>query len=143
VIAVGSPFVIGVGNRDRGDDAIGPAVADLVPFDALVVEGDLSDLPLRWPVDRHVVIVDAAVTGAPPGTVRVVDGGSVVGTAGWSTHGIGLGDAIALAGHLGRLPVALTVIAVEAEHFDELAPLSAPVAAAIDEVLALIASVGA
>ena len=135
-------FVIGVGNRDRGDDAVGPRVAEEIRrrwgFRAIVVEGDLSDLALRWPLDDHVVIVDAAVTGAPTGTIHVVDGRrDDLGTddVAWSTHGIGLGDAIALARLLDRLPTALTIIGIEAERFDHLAPLSAAVAAAVDRVV--------
>lgn len=131
-------MVIGIGNRDRGDDAVGPAVADAMRsrgVPAFVAEGDLSDLALRWSGDDHVVIVDAAVTGAEPGTVHVLDGaGRVPSRAGWSTHGIGLGDAIGLARVLDRMPARLTVIAVEAGGFDDLAPLSAPVAAAVDRV---------
>ena len=137
-------FVIGVGNRDRGDDAVGPIVADVLRerwgFRSMVMEGDLSDLALRWPLDEHVVIVDAAVTGAAPGTVHVVEGtsGLAAGDATWSTHGIGLGDAIALARLLDRLPVALTIVGVEAERFDDFAPLSPAVAAAVDEVIAAV-----
>jgi hydrogenase maturation protease len=135
-------FVIGVGNRDRGDDAVGPLVVDALRdrwgFRAIAVDGDLSDLALRWPLDDHVVIVDAAVTGAPPGTIHVVDGcgdAVVSDDVTWSTHGIGLGDAIALARVLGRLPAALTVIGVEAAQFDHLARPTPAVAAAVTRVV--------
>jgi hypothetical protein len=46
-----SLLVIGVGNRDRGDDAVGPVVCDLVRaadiagVDTLVLEG-------RWSISR-------------------------------------------------------------------------------------------
>ena len=45
----GRRIVVGVGNRDRGDDAIGPAVCDRVralddTVDVWVVESDVSSL---------------------------------------------------------------------------------------------------
>ena len=137
--------VIGVGNRDRGDDAIGPVVADRVSdrWPTMVVEGDLSDLALRWPLDDHVVVIDATVTTSPPGTVRVVDVDAIETVRTVSTHGIGLGDGITLARHLERLPVRLTVIGVEAHRFDELAPLSGPVAAAVDQVVQMLGELAA
>jgi len=74
------PLVIGVGNRDRGDDAVGPVVADAVAdrcgdaVESIVVEGDLADLALRWGDAQTVVVVDAMVGGAAPGTVVELDG---------------------------------------------------------------------
>lgn len=126
------PLVIGVGNRDRGDDAIGPLVADMFAgrddVETLVAEGDLSDLALRWARHHQVVIVDAIVSGRKPGTVvqidalderLPIDGGLV------SSHGVGVTEAIELARVLGRLPQRLTIIGVESTafaQFDELTP---------------------
>ncbi len=121
-------LVIGVGNRDRGDDAAGPLVADAIRHAHLgpavgttIIEGDLSDLALRWDRSQSVIIVDAAVTGAPPGTVHrgihLVSSGSPP----ISSHGISLEDAIELGRQLGRSPAQLTVFGIEAgsfEHFD-------------------------
>ncbi len=73
-------LVIGVGNRDRGDDAVGPIVCDLVgglglPHIAtLVFEGSVLDLPLHWEPDDRVVIVDAAAPAGRPGRITEVDG---------------------------------------------------------------------
>ena len=134
------PLVVGVGNRDRGDDAVGPIVADAVrsasggAVDTEVIEGDLSDLALRWRPDQPVIVVDAMVSGRPPGTMVELDG--LHGHLGRSTsgllssHGIGLAEAVRLAGLLGRRPASLTVLAIEAASFDHFAPLSEPVAAA-------------
>lgn len=140
--------VIGVGNRDRGDDAIGPLVADAAAarFGAavttMVVEGDLADLSMRWPLDGHVVVVDAVMSGAPAGTLHVVDDPATTHTSlgtrpdgVWSTHGIGLGEAIELARLLDRLPTRLTVIGVEAAHFEHGEPPGTAVAAAVEPVL--------
>ncbi len=128
----GARLVIGVGNRDRGDDALGPMVIDALarrrPTDApndrvdlAIIEGDLSSLPLRWTTAHEVVIVDAIVTGQPIGSVTTVDalaGGLEPSTGILSTHGIGLVDAIELGRLLDRLPASLTLIAVEAGRPD-------------------------
>lgn len=135
------PLVVGVGNRDRGDDAVGPLVADQFTgrddVEVFVAEGDLSDLPLRWDRDQCVVIVDAMTSGGTPGSSRHIDaltqrlplGGCLV-----SSHGVGLSEAIELARLLDRLPRHLTIIAVEGGGFvpfDDLSPAVADVMTSI------------
>jgi len=151
----GPALVLGVGNRDRGDDAVGPIVAEVMArrwpaaLEAAVVEGDLSTLALRWRPEHRVVVVDAMVSGAEPGTAVVIEwppagpvggAGPAVGSTPPSTHSIGLAAALELARLLGRLPAALTVVGVEGAAFDLLAPLSPAVAAAVEPVVAHVAS---
>ncbi len=130
------PLVIGIGNRFRGDDGVGPLVADLVRasdghrIDTAVADGDLSDLALSWDDDRIVVVVDAMTSGRPAGTVDVVDGLTAdlgADRRPLSTHGVGLAEAIGLARAIGRLPRALTVVAIEGATFEHGAELSTPV----------------
>jgi len=138
-------LVIGVGNRHRGDDAVGPVVAEALAarwsesIDTAVVEGDLSALPLMWSAEQKVIIVDAAVvvdqSVAVPGTVIQFDGLSrrwPVET-GISSHGFGLATAIELARRLDRLPASLTVlaVAVDGDCLDHMEPLSPPVSEAV------------
>ena len=138
-------LVIGVGNRHRGDDAVGPIVAEALAalwsdsIDTAVVEGDLSTLPLLWSAEQNVIIVDAAVvvdqSVAVPGTVIQFDGLShrwPVET-GVSSHGFGLATAIELARRLDRLPASLTVlaVAVDSDCLDHMEPLSPPVSEAV------------
>lgn len=146
----GPALVLGVGNRDRGDDAVGPIVAEAMArrwpgaLEAMVVEGDLSTLALRWRPEHRVVVVDAMVSGAEPGTAVAIEWPSAeaagVGASPTSTHSIGLAAALELARLLGRLPAALTVVGVEGTAFDLLAPLSPAVAAAVEPVVAQVAS---
>lgn len=142
-----SDLVIGVGNRDRGDDAIGPIVVDELrrtgdgQFATMIVEGDLSDLALRWAPEQRVVIVDALVGGGEPGTIVMWD--ALTGVPGRSeshvsTHGVGLADAIELGRTIGRLPHALTIVGVEVDRIEHFAPLSRPVA---DSVPGLVQTV--
>lgn len=134
------PLVIGVGNRHRGDDGIGPYVAELVGLvggdsvETAVIGTDLASLILQFEPDRPVVVVDAMASDRQPGTVEWLDGSGVeldhilLGAARpVSSHGVGLADAIALARNLERLPAELTVVLIEGSSFGHLDPLSAVV----------------
>lgn len=120
-----SLLVIGVGNRDRGDDAVGPVVCDLVVaaglpgVDTLVFEGSVLDLPMHWgPTDR-VVVVDAKPPAGHPGRVTHTDALAhrllAPGTA--STHAVDVGAAVELARALGRMPAELSIVGIEGASF--------------------------
>lgn len=135
--------MIGVGNRDRGDDALGPLVVDAVQAagtvaETLIAEGDLSDLTLRWDTDQDVIIVDAMRSGACPGTILEIDAVAERlpnESQLLSSHGISLADAVELGRLLERMPRRLTVIGVEAKSFDDLAAINPVVAEAIPKVV--------
>ncbi len=89
---------VGVGNRLRGDDGIGPALVDLlakkVPhaLDAGSAPENVTSL-IRRMGPRAVIFLDAAGLGdAPPGYARVIEAGDVE-KLGVSTHHISL-DAV-------------------------------------------------
>jgi hydrogenase maturation protease len=144
-------LVVGLGRRDRGDDAVGPVVArmvaDLRRDDAAVHECDEpSGLLDAWQGHDSVVVVDAVVSGSPPGTVHVLDaepeGLGAAGaraTAGrGGTHALGLVDVIGIARALGRLPRRVVVVAVEAARFDHGAGLSPAVEGAVPAAAAAV-----
>jgi len=136
--------VIGVGNRDRGDDAAGPEVARRLAHRA---SGDLSAIECDGGLGPTfdaitgagpVLVVDAMSSGAAPGTVRHFDaaaGPLPVAFAARSTHGFGVAEAVELARVLGRLPERVEVIGIEGACWDAGAPLSPPVEAAITRVV--------
>ena len=136
------PFVIGVGNRDRGDDGVGPLVVDEIrrccpEIETFVAEGDLSDLAMRWEADQSVVIIDAISSGRPVGTIVEIDAlaeqlPTQQGLL--SSHGVGLAEAVELARLLDRLPRQLKVIGVEAKSFNQFDPVTPEVAAAIKQL---------
>jgi hydrogenase maturation protease len=131
--------VIGVGNRDRGDDGIGPVVADrvaaLAPDGVVVATASPDQLIDVWGRAQVVVMVDAIRGEGPPGTVRVFTDGEIPGaTASVSSHGIGIPEAIDLAAALDRLPERLVVVGVTGEEFDGTG-LSPPVERAVDEAV--------
>jgi hydrogenase maturation protease len=136
-------LVIGVGNPDRGDDGAGPAVARLLqgtlPAAVAVVaaNGEATALVERLADADRAVLVDAAQSGAPAGTVRRFDAAAAPlphGSGGVSSHGFGLAAAIELARALGQLPRRCVVYAIEGASFAAGAPLSPAVAAATAEV---------
>jgi hydrogenase maturation protease len=154
VIGRRAGLVIGLGQPDRGDDAVGPEVARhvatlAVPDVRVVEHEDPTDLLDAWEGHDAVVLVDAVSSGAVPGTLHVLDAGAagdVVSGAAWratgrgGTHGWGIGEVVALARALGRLPERLVILGVEAEQFDHGAPLSASVRDAVPHAAAAVLS---
>ena len=139
--------VIGVGNAMRGDDAVGLEVARLLEgslpkeVSLHVCEGEPVALLELWAGCDRVILVDAMVSGAEPGTVRSFDAATAPlppELSGTSTHLLGVGEAIELARTLDRLPGRVDVYAIEAGRLDAGEPLSATVAAAAAVVAASI-----
>ena len=132
-----------LGSRYRGDDAVGPLVADrLRAAGATVLECD--DEPTRlldaWAGLDLVVIVDAVSSGAAAGTVHRVDPGEGplprdLGLA--STHAFSVPDALELGRALGRAPRRVLVIGVEGAAFGMGDPVTPEVEAALDGVAAV------
>lgn len=149
-----SRLVVGLGSVDRGDDAVGPAVASLVADELsrlgehdvhVVVHEDPTELVELMTGYRSVVVVDAIRSGAPAGRVlvrTVTPGGQPLptlddpGAAG--THGLGLGHALELAKSLGRLPHLLCLVGIEAQGFERGAPMSPAVAQAVDHAVTAV-----
>jgi hydrogenase maturation protease len=143
-------IVIGIGNPDRGDDAVGVLVARRVAaerLDVLALEfDDPSEALDAWDPEDTVVFADAISSGREPGAIHVVDAREQRLPAGkWSTggtHALGLAAVVELARSLDLLPRRLVVVGVEAGQFTHGAPLSEAVRAAIpaaaDAVLSVI-----
>lgn len=144
-----SRLVIGLGSPDRGDDAIGTAVARRVgalglPGVTVLVHEDPTALIDLWSGVDLAVVVDAVRSGAPAGQVLLVEAGAgapALADQAWArtgrggTHAFGLAAAVELGRALGRLPARLVVVGVEGATFEHGAPLSAAVAAAVGPVV--------
>lgn len=140
-------LVIAYGNPLRGDDAAGLAVARLLrdqqPAGVRVIEhtGEAIDLLDLWADATLVILVDAASTGAPPGTIHHLDATVDPLPAGFratSSHALGPAEAIELARALGRLPARLIVYAIEGERFELGTALSPAVAPAVAATVARV-----
>jgi hydrogenase maturation protease len=150
-----SRLVIGLGSPDRGDDAVGPWVARqaallCLPGVVVVEHEDPTGLIDLWSGSDLVVVVDAVLSGAPPGTVMVMEAGAdadPLAEHAWArtgrggTHAFGLAAAVELARALHRLPRRLVLVGVEVAAVEHGAALSAPVQAALDDVLAAVVTV--
>ena len=138
-----SALVVGLGNRDRGDDAVGPVVASRCAAAGVRVV-ELQD-PVRlleeWDGAELVVVVDAVRSGRPGGELQVLELDRLPAadlTAAGGTHALGLAAVVELARVLDRLPPRLVVVVVEAVGFGFGEPLSAPVAAAVEPAAAVV-----
>ena len=142
--------IAGIGNDYRRDDGAGPTVARLVASSTGALDiGPIAeplDLLGKWDGVDLAVLVDATRSGAPPGTVRVVDVESDLFEAASSTHAIGLGRVVRLAAVLGSGPRRVVVVGVEGAEFGDGEGLSDAVEQAVtraaDEVAGLIATAG-
>ena len=125
-------LVIGIGNADRGDDAVGLTVArkvrDAAPDGVTVTELDGDQLALldAWDGADDVYVVDATCSGGEPGNVYRFDSSARLGRhfSHRATHMYSLADVIELARVLRRLPARLTGYGIEGASFELGAPLS-------------------
>ncbi len=137
--------IICCGNPDRADDSAALLVAQQLRESGIQAEiqpGDALDLIESWDETDDVIVVDAPVTGAAAGTVRVWDGAlpEEVVTGSASTHGLGVAEAIYLAEILHRLPKHLRVYGIEGREFRPGEQVSPEVRQAADKVAKQIAA---
>jgi hydrogenase maturation protease len=118
--------VIGVGNRWRRDDAAGIAVIaglrDRVGDEVTLMESDGEPTRLidGFALGDVVVMVDAVVTGAEPGTIHRFTSEELPDRMGigQSSHLVGLIGTIELGKLLGKLPNGLVLIGIESTDFE-------------------------
>ncbi len=139
--------IIGCGNADRGDDAAGILVARRLRelgLDSIEHAGDGFALLELWHGSDDVVLVDAVLSGAAPGTVSVWEPGSEplkVQDCGCSTHGFGPAEAIEIGRALGRLPRRIRVYGIEAAQFEPGSTAGPEVLEAVERVAGELESI--
>jgi len=136
--------IIGVGNLFRGDDAAGVLAArrlkDLVGDRAEVIEAELAGLDvLDLMADASaVILIDAARSGRPAGTIHRLDAsaGPLSGDLfPHSTHVLNAVDALEMGRTLGLLPPQVIVYGVEVGDTTAGNDLSPAVAGVLDQVV--------
>ncbi|WP_062202868.1 hydrogenase maturation protease [Demequina salsinemoris] len=144
-------LVIGLGQPDRGDDAVGPVVAARIRELAgdgveVLTREDPTALVQAWDGYRIVVLVDSILSGADPGSLTVRHAGTAAeplpthaftaaGRGG--SHAFGVAGAVELSRTLGTLPEQLAIVGIEAETFDH-GPMSDAVVACVDDAVATV-----
>lgn len=146
-------LVLGVGNRFRRDDGVGPFLADRLRGrlpDWVEVRSGPLDMPglveLLASADE-VLLLDAVRSGAPAGTLHRLDGPGEAFAGSderCSTHGFGAAAALALARALGQAPPVVRIVGIEGEEFGHGEGLSRAVeraaTALVPELLEALAS---
>ncbi len=133
--------IVGVGNRQRGDDGVGPRVIDArrpgtagVWLDAGIAPENHLETIVRAEPDA-VLIVDAVDFGGHPGQCRAFAAESLTAPA-LSTHA---GSLSTLGEYLSRRTGAvIRVLAIQPENIDAREELSPPVRDSVLEVAQLL-----
>jgi hydrogenase maturation protease len=132
--------VIGVGNRLRGDDAVGPlvidALANLSAHDLELVDAGSDALGILEYFEgrKQVIIVDACCMGREPGCVVSFEPAQaqlILDNDPMSLHGLGLAEALQMAEALEMLPEKLKIIGIEPDSIQFKGTLSQPVQQAL------------
>jgi hydrogenase maturation protease len=142
-------LIVGIGSSIRGDDGVGlrvvqQLVAQGLPPGVEAIELGIGGLALLDVIDGYdqLVVVDAMVSGAEPGTVSVLSGPAVAQTSHLSEgHEADLPTMLELArsGLAGSVPAEVAVVAIEAANVTTISEqLTPPVEAAVDEAVACV-----
>ena len=139
--------VIGLGNRLRGDDAIGPAVIDELtkrnqsPGLQLVDAGADAFTLLEHLIEENpVIVVDCAKMNSVPGDIRMINDREIeeaVTEGSVSLHGFSLAEVIRLARQTGEV-APFSVIGIEPESIEFNSGLSQTVLDRIPDIINLI-----
>ncbi len=139
------PLVVGYGTAMRGDDAVGWYVADLLALerrfadvDVLSVHQLTPELAADFATASRVVLIDAAADGDEPGTVHVFDVKPDCADVGVFSHHVDAAALVALTNELYGAAPPTKMVTVSLDSIPHEERLSAPVAAAIPDVVAIV-----
>jgi hydrogenase maturation protease len=138
-------LVLGLGNVLLGDDGLGAAAVSRIERNYRIPPGvsledggtlGLSLLGLLAESDR-VILVDAVLTGSPPGTLVRIDGEDVMDAVRerLSPHQVGVADLLDAARLIGRYPSTVTLLGLVPEFIDLSVVRSSSVEAKLDELV--------
>jgi hydrogenase 3 maturation protease len=137
--------ILGIGNDLRGDDAVGLVAAsqlqeiacgrsDLMVMETGPVPENFTAHLRRFQPDL-VVMIDAAIMGEPPGTVRLLDWQDLGGVT-FSSHALSLH---LLASYLhAELGCLVSIIGIQPENNSLNAPLSETARQSVKQVVEMI-----
>lgn len=145
----GKTLVLGIGNTLMGDEGVGVEVVrelerrGTLPEGVETLDGGTGSFLLLEPMQSagHVILIDATIDGAPPGTVRRLEPRfSKDYPKTLTAHDIGLKDLIDAFYLMGETP-RVTLYAVSIENLGEMnIGLTPPIEAIVPTVADLIES---
>ena len=141
-------IVLGLGNRFRNDDGVGPYIADNIKTlnnkQIRVIENisDGAALIEAWSGEGRVFVIDAVTSNEKPGLIYRFDAfnGKIPADifTRYSTHSLSITEIIELAKTLARLPDSLIVFGVEGVDFSPGVGLTPEVKRAALEVIRML-----
>jgi len=141
-------LIIGIGNDFRGDDGVGIVIAarlrerNISAFEIVEYGGEGTGLVTLWKGADKVIVIDATFSGAEPGKIYRFDiDKDVLPTnlfAGYSTHAIGLAEAIELSKTLDCLPRTLIIYGIEGKSYESGQGLTNEIAKSAELVISKI-----
>lgn len=141
-------LVLGIGNLLLGDEAVGVRIVEALeqryrlPAHVEVLDGGTSGMELmEMMADRdHLIVADAVLTGAKPGSVAVLYDEEIPAlfTRKVSPHQLGLSDVLMALRLTDEFPRRLTLVGVVPESLEPGIGLSAVVSQAIEPALAQV-----
>ena len=140
--------VLGAGNLLMGDEGVGVRVVEELdrrysfPPEVVIVDGGTMGIELLpYIADcSHLLIVDAMPGEDPPGTTTrlAIDSSPGFFRNRSTPHQIGLADVLALAAMNDELPRSVTLFGIIPHRMDIGLALSPPVAAGMEQLLAMV-----
>lgn len=141
-------LILGLGNTLLTDEAVGVEVvrrlesARDVP-DAVFLDGGTLSFTLAGPIadSERLIVVDAAVMGAEPGTVRIFEGEAMdrqLSGKGKSVHEVSLQDLMDMARLTSTLPPFRAMVGIEPAKVDWGDRLTPAVEAAVPVAVAAV-----
>ncbi|MBF0368971.1 MAG: hydrogenase maturation protease [Magnetococcales bacterium] len=117
-------LILGIGNPLLTDDGIGllaishlreklSSLPNIVPVDVGIPSFQHLDAITRT---DHLIVVDAALFNAPPGTIRVLTGAAmdhILHSGKRSAHEVGMGDLLDMARLLGKHPQKRALVCIQ------------------------------
>lgn len=148
--------VVGLGNLILSDEGVGVHVvrrldeAYSFPDDVMLIDGGTSAIDLldQLVEAEHIIFIDAAQTGGPPGSIVALQGARlpVWFRERMSPHQIGLADLLATLSLMDHTPESVTLIGIEPQSMElgtELTPqIDAAAREALLKVLEKLAALG-
>ena len=143
-----SVAVVGLGNLILSDEGVGVHVvrrldeAYSFPDDVVLIDGGTSAIDLldQLVEAEHIIFIDAAQTGGPPGSIVALQGARlpVWFRERMSPHQIGLADLLATLSLMDHTPESVTLIGIEPQSMELGTELTPQIDAAADEALAKV-----